>query len=458
MHNYQKIATKLLQHQEDALSKLDKVDSLLLYHGMGSGKTLTALQASERLNTPATIIGPAALKSNFKKEKIKHKSKGKFKYHTYHKPPTKEDHKLLVFDEAHLMGRLDSQRSKYPDTYQGEKEIFMTGTPIRNRPSELIPLLRGLGIKVPRDAKTFKENFVKEIKVNPNIFASIFKGVKPGVIYRGKNLNYLENELEGKVHYYKPSSEGYPSTHESTIPVTMSKRQLTTYKEMLKKKPSLAYKVKHGLPPAKSEAGSMNAFLNASRQVSNTPRAYNASSKLKDAPKLNMATEEILKRIKKNPKYRGVTYSNYLESGVDAMSERLKKHKVPHTSFTGRLSDNDKQQVIKDFNKGKYKHLLISGAGAEGLDLKGVRLMQILEPHWHNSKLEQVKARAIRYKSHEHLDKKNRRVDIQKFISKVPPTRFLKRKLKSTDEYMYNLSAQKDELNNDFLQMLKSAR
>ena len=84
--------------------------------------------------------------------------------------------------------------------------------------------------------------------------------------------------------------------------------------------------------------------------------------------------------------------------------------------------------------------------------------MQILEPHWHNSKLEQVKARAIRYKSHEHLDKKNRRVDIQKFISKVPPTRFLKRKLKSTDEYMYNLSAQKDELNNDFLQMLKSAR
>ena len=55
------------------------------------------------------------------------------------------------------MGQLTSQRSHYPDDIQGEKEIFMTGTPLRNRPSELIPLMRGLGIDVPRDVKKFRE-------------------------------------------------------------------------------------------------------------------------------------------------------------------------------------------------------------------------------------------------------------------------------------------------------------
>ena len=37
--------SSLLPHQEDALRKLDGVNSILLYHGMGSGKTLTALEA-----------------------------------------------------------------------------------------------------------------------------------------------------------------------------------------------------------------------------------------------------------------------------------------------------------------------------------------------------------------------------------------------------------------------------
>ena len=374
-------AAKLLPHQDEALKKLDKTDSLLLYHGMGSGKTLTALEASEKLKTPATIIGPASLKDNFSKEKKKHKSKGKFKYFSYHKPPEKRDHPLVVFDEAHLMGQTTSKRSKYPDQYQGKKELFMTGTPIRNRPSELIPLMRGLGIDVARDPAKFREKYIKEEKVKPSFFARLFKRVKPGVRYEGKNLKELAKKFKGKVHYYKPSVKDYPGVEEKNISVPMSKLQMKTYYEMMKQKPSLAYKIKYGLPPSKAEAGSMNSFLSSSRQISNTPKGFNESATLKDAPKLETATAEILKRFKKDPNYRGVTYSNYLESGVDPMSKRLSKHKIPHASFTGRLSDKDKKQTIADFNKGKYKHLLLSGAGAEGLDLKGVKLMQILEPH-----------------------------------------------------------------------------
>ena len=215
----------LLPHQEDALRKLDEADSILLYHGMGSGKTLTALEASDKLKRKATIVGPASLKDNFRKEKKKHKSKGRFSYFSYHKPPEKKDHPLVVFDEAHLMGQLTSQRSRYPDEIQGEKEIFMTGTPLRNNPSELIPLMRGLDIDVPRDVKKFREKYVKEEKIHPSLFAKIFRGVKPGVKYDVKNLDQLARLLKGKVHYHRPSSKGYPKVKEESVSVPMSKVQ-----------------------------------------------------------------------------------------------------------------------------------------------------------------------------------------------------------------------------------------
>ena len=457
--------SSLLPHQEDALRKLDGVNSILLYHGMGSGKTLTALEASDKLKRKATIVGPASLKDNFRKEKKKHKSKGRFSYFSYHKPPKKKEHPLVIFDEAHLMGQLASQRSRYPDEIQGEKEIFMTGTPLRNRPSELIPLMRGLGIDVPRDAKKFKEKYVKEEKIYPSLFSRVFRGVKPGVKYDVKNLDQLASLLEGKVHYHRPSLKGYPKVKEESVSVPMSKVQLDTYREMMKQHPSLAYKIKYGLPPSKSESARLNAFLSSSRQVSNTPVAFNESATSKDAPKLNKATEEIEKRVKNDPNYRGVTYSNYLASGVDAMAKRLKSKGVPYAEFTGRLSDKDKKQIIEDFNEGKYKHLLLSGAGSEGLDLKGVKLMQILEPHWNKPKLDQVKARAVRYKSHEHLPDSEREVVIQNYKSVLPKETGLRRwfsrlrkskKKLSTDEYLYNLSAQKHQFNEQFLDVLRN--
>ena len=128
----------------------------------------------------------------------------------------------------------------------------MTGTPLRNHPSELIPLMRGLGVDISRDPSKFKDRYIEEVKVNPSILSRIFRGIKPGVEYRAKNLQNLQKDLKGKVHYYKPSVEGYPDVKEEDIKVPMSESQLATYYAMMKEKPSLAYKVKYVLPPSKA--------------------------------------------------------------------------------------------------------------------------------------------------------------------------------------------------------------
>lgn len=159
--------SKLEPHQEQAIQKLERNNAVLVYHGLGSGKTLTALGAAERLKTPLSVIGPASLKSNFEKEKAKHGLNVSVDYSTYNRPQPKTNG-LVAFDEAHRMGRLGSQISHLPDQIYAGKKMFLTGTPIRNEPSELIPLLRGLGVDTPRDPKKFNEQYLEKKIVRPD--------------------------------------------------------------------------------------------------------------------------------------------------------------------------------------------------------------------------------------------------------------------------------------------------
>ena len=59
----------------------------------------------------------------------------------------------------------------------------------------------------------------------------------------------------------------------------------------------------------------------------------------------------------------------------------------------------------------------ITGAGAEGISLRNVRQVHIMEPFWNMARLEQVKGRAIRVCSHADLPVKDRVVDIYTYVS-----------------------------------------
>jgi len=59
---------------------------------------------------------------------------------------------------------------------------------------------------------------------------------------------------------------------------------------------------------------------------------------------------------------------------------------------------------------------MATSAGAEGLDLKNIRQVLIMEPHWNEVKIKQVIGRAIRRDSHKDLPKDERNVDVLDFI------------------------------------------
>jgi SNF2 family DNA or RNA helicase len=467
-----------LPHQERVLEKLKSNKGVLVYHGLGSGKTFAAINSAKELQLPILAITPASLRENFKKEIQKSGFTGQYRVVSYEEAvkqsqdPEFLDYAskaMVIYDEAHRMGREDSQRSKLPGVIPSNKTMLLTGTPIRNRPTELVPLLKAIGVEnVPTSAGDFKDRFVGQEMEMPGFFGTI-TGAGPVMKTKAKNLSLLTKYIAGKVDYYESSDKDeYPEVTEETIKVPMTPKQDVTYKMMTSANPSLAYKVQYGIPPDKTEVSKMQSFLIGPRLIANTPVEYNAQATDEDAAKITRAVDEIEKRYKEDPNFRGVSYSAFLSSGINPLSRELDRRSIPHIKFTGELNDKQKKDAIEQYNSGQQPVLLISGAGAEGLDLKGTKLMQVLEPHWNEELIEQVKGRAIRYKSHTHLDPEERNVTVQKFQATLRPSikDTLKTKLYqiagmdppnnySADEYLDNMSKEKRELNTAFLEAMK---
>jgi hypothetical protein len=63
----------------------------------------------------------------------------------------------------------------------------------------------------------------------------------------------------------------------------------------------------------------------------------------------------------------------------------------------------------------------ITSAGAEGLSLKNVRAVHIMEPYWNDVRMAQVKGRAVRICSHAELPVEERTVDVFTYVSVFSP-------------------------------------
>lgn len=127
----------------------------------------------------------------------------------------------------------------------------------------------------------------------------------------------------------------------------------------------------------------------------------------------------ILKLL--NKKYlKTLIYSFFIEKGMEPVYKMLiekgllKKEEV--FMITGKTKVEDRQSIVDKFNKLEKGVMIISSAGREGIDLKGVRYVFLLEPGWNDSSDHQALSRAVRYKSHSHLPESEQHVAIFRLI------------------------------------------
>jgi len=139
-----------------------------------------------------------------------------------------------------------------------------------------------------------------------------------------------------------------------------------------------------------------------------------------NGPSFSETTE---KSFRTNPKgLRYITFSgaedeNIRRLGLDVFNARFNElpENLSKVLLESGFKDNDNRvgQICRV--------LCITSAGAEGISLKNVRAVHIMEPYWNDVRLKQVKGRAIRIGSHLDLPEKDRNVSIYTYISVFGP-------------------------------------
>ena len=152
---------------------------------------------------------------------------------------------------------------------------------------------------------------------------------------------------------------------------------------------------------------------------------------------------------------RVLDFNGYSKYGLN---DNLPKYAI----YSGTEDEKEKREVLSVFTGNENKHgkfikiILASSAGAEGLDLKNIRQIHIMEPYWNQMRIEQVIGRGVRRNSHAALPASERNVEVFRYFSVFSKeNQSITKDKASTDEHINTISLKKQNVINELLQIFK---
>lgn len=394
--------------------------SLLLAHGMGTGKTRAALAAARVLRHRVRLVAPLATHEQWEAE-ARAMGVPIASYDNYTSVLKWHGRQMrqgisgctLILDEAHNIKNMDAKSTAklLRAAKFAANVLACTGTPMPNMPEDFL---------VYQYLLTKQQNLMS---------ASQFKAAleRDRAQVPAKNDTFRQ-VASGLASFYYPDNQdpNFPEKKQKYISVQLTAEEDAAYEEEMQNK--------------------VDPFYSGSRQAL-----------------LSRKFEAIISHMLKHDTERHVVYSNYVDSGVAKMKQQLERTgrfqhadtaKSPRLGtgkgdrspsiilydfITGAMPPADRYEKIKRYNEGKVDVLLISPALAEGVTLKRTRYMHVMDPSWTQAETDQITARVARYKSHEGVD--DPKVTIRHYIVE----RF-DADQKSVDQILLEKANKKDEL------------
>jgi hypothetical protein len=396
---------------------MNSVIGAIMFHGVGSGKTLTAVALSKYYlaiypENEVYIISPPALIDNFAGSIIQFGGSvrdNRYKFMTYVKflnSKANLSKAMLIIDEAHNF-RTYLTIGGVADTDEGEgklmpttgkrvynlmekvgkcdKVVLLTGTAFVNELYDIENLIQMTDhTMAPHD----KDDFYK-IVADPTVCKSYFR-------YRVS-------------HYMSPQdNKFFPGVINQILPVIMTKSDTYTKKESK----ILADNKKR-------------AFYTGLRRLANTFVEKDGDYPAKIQKIIDVIIEQDnAKRVehKGTPDNeilydKSIIYTGFLNTGVVMLRKALDGLGIGSAVISGKVSAGGKSDARMLYNKysdrsipisvrnSEYPRILIiTKAGAEGVDTVFTKNLFMLDGVWNEALAEQITARAVRFKSHYELD------------------------------------------------------
>ena len=440
----------LLPHQKAVVNHLINHRSCLAVHDVGTGKTITAIASIQCLKTRypdlrVIVLTPSSLINNFlmncKQYGIDERDIEIYSYDQYYsfclrsqeKPP-RCTNRLVIVDEAHNLrslveGTEEITKSKRANEImkcisQAFRVLLLTATPFVNDFSDIINIKMMLDGQNP-DMGRISEKHIKYLVDNPRRFIDEFK-CKVSVYFPEKNqANY-------------PRAIFMPD-----VKFEMTEKYYNKYKSIENKNadPSILFEIK--------------TTKNSTRFYSTLRRAVNSldGDESTENPKIKWVVDFILSEAKEGRK--SLVYSNWIAAGMNLIRKKLdEQNEIKYAYVSGEMDGTLKSAFVKEYNDNKAPILLISKAGAEGLNLLETRNVILLESNWNPSMDNQIIGRAIRLNSHKNLPYEEQTVKI--FRTKMVKPEGHLDTLESVDELLYDICKnEKEPKSKELLKLLK---
>ena len=163
-----------------------------------------------------------------------------------------------------------------------------------------------------------------------------------------------------------------------------------------------------------------------------------------------------------------------LYTGTESTEEKEIVRNIFNSTWnnTPRSIRKQLQQLGTNNNHGEIARVfMITAAGAEGISLRNVQYVHLMEPYWHPVRTEQVVGRARRICSHQDLPEEERKVDVYLYLMrftekqitdllsielKIHDTSKLNNKnILTSDQALYEISSIKERINDEILNAIK---
>ena len=395
--------------QVHGVNYINNHKSLLVLLDTGKGKTLLAVAAAECFldedpKHEIILITKKSLGGNFQKNINSYGSerKDRYKFFSFQKYMIDFKNKknyncknaMLIIDEAHNLRNYEGIGfdAVMDCAMVAKKVLLLTATPFVNEICDFIPLINLVHQKYIISPQSLPLSIQDRGISKAKTIKYYIPGCGRASLFNFKEkLHIISKLLQGRVLYDEGKEGVFPSKEIHKVLLPMDPK----YEE--------AFLI--AIRPLIGNFTDPHNFANGYRRAVNSI----GSDKYMSAK-----IQECLRIIESDDSQyaKNVVFTNWLQYGVDILEKVLKENNISFRTLSGRVSAQDRTTMVEDFNLGAFNTLIITNAALEGIDLKGVQQLIILDPVWNNASTKQILGRAIdRDGSHTNLPEDRRKVN-----------------------------------------------
>jgi len=350
----------LFNHQTEGVKEILKARRIILADEMGLGKTTTALVAARCIGIPIYVIAPKSLHINWLREAEINGvqlASPPISWARIPKPPSGEF--FLILDEAHAMQSMMSSRTKKALDFANSARfvVAITGTPIKNgRPSNLFALLCATKHKLALSKKEYEKTYCN---AHPTRFS---KWDATGA----SNLDQLYTETKDVIlRRDKATCLDLPDKIRTLRSAEVTDEAMIVYENIFN---MLRNRWRNRVQ--NNEIFSTNEKLMMFMQL----RHAASWAKMYESQKM---AEELFSQNK-----QAVFFTAFTDS-AETLAGLIKDNAAPCGLITGKISQEDRQQYIDDFQAGALKFIVCTfGAGGVGITLTAASHVILHDRPW----------------------------------------------------------------------------